>query len=111
GLNKTLDLIIAADDRRERLHYNAGFLRGALSDLGYNTDDSQSQIIALESGTEWQTMVLKDALESKGIFGSVFCAPATAKKRALVRFSVNSSLTDSELKLIVDVCVKVFEKK
>lgn len=109
GLNKTLDLIINADDRRERLHYNANFLRQALSDLGYKTDDSQSQIIALESGTERQTMVLKDALESKGIFGSVFCAPATAKKRALVRFSVNSSLTDSELNLIVDACKSIRE--
>lgn len=103
GLDKTLDLIISADKRRERLHSNADYLRRALSDLGYNTDASQSQIIGLEVGTEWQTTVLKDALESRDVFGSVFCAPATAKKRALVRLSVNSSLTDNQLKQIVNV--------
>lgn len=101
GLEAALDLILAADDRRKRLHHNANFLRNSLSDLGYNTDDSQSQIIALESGTEWQTMVFKDALERENVFGSVFCAPATAKNRALVRLSVNAGLTDSELMRVI----------
>jgi CAI-1 autoinducer synthase len=103
GLNATLDLIMAADDRRKRLHRNADYLRTSLSELGYNTDISKSQIIGLEVGSEWQTTVLKDALERKDVFGSVFCAPATAKNRALVRLSVNAGLTDSELMKIICV--------
>ncbi|MBJ7537364.1 alpha-hydroxyketone-type quorum-sensing autoinducer synthase [Marinomonas transparens] len=103
GLNATLDLIIRADDRREQLRHNANYLKRALRDLGYNTEASQSQIIALESGTERQTMILKDALESRDVFGSVFCAPATAKNRALMRLSVNAGLTESQLGHIVKV--------
>ncbi|AEF55278.1 alpha-hydroxyketone-type quorum-sensing autoinducer synthase [Marinomonas posidonica] len=103
GLNATLDLIIRADDRRDQLWRNADYLRQALSNLGYNVDASQSQIIGLEAGSERQTTVLKDALESRDVFGSVFCAPATAKNRALVRLSVNAGLTGSQLEQVVEV--------
>ncbi len=104
GLAATLDVIIQEAWRRDMLHANAAYLRMQLDALGYNLNDSETQIVSLESGTEQQTIVLRDALEARGIFGSVFCAPATPKNRALMRFSVNAGLTVSELERIVDVC-------
>lgn len=104
GLSKTLDLIIEADDRRERLHQRANYLRTQLTKLGYNINDSQSQIVALESGTEWNTILLRDSLERYGIFGSPFCAPATPKNRALIRLSINAGLTDLQIQRVVNVC-------
>ena len=104
GLDMTLTVIEQEDWRRKRLHKAAQQLRHALDDLGYNLNDSQSQIVSLESGTEQQTIVLRDALESRGIFGSVFCAPATPKNRALIRFSLNALLPDSALERLVSVC-------
>jgi hypothetical protein len=62
------------------------------STLGYNLNGSECQIVSLESGTEQNTIALRDALESRGIFGSIFCAPATPKSRALMRFSVHAGL-------------------
>jgi len=90
--------------RRERLHSSADFLRTALEEMGYNLNDSQSQIISLEAGSEQQTIILRDALEARGIFGSVFCAPATPKNRALIRFSINAGLSDEDLTRLVRVC-------
>jgi len=110
AMGKTLEIVRKDDWRRTALHKNAYFLRSALDDLGYNVSESQSQIIALESGTEYNTLLMREALESVGIFGSVFCAPATAKKRALIRFSVNAGLTLSDMELIVDGCARVREK-
>ena len=104
GLNATLEVIRQGDWRRERLHYCAGFLRAALEELGYNLNDSQSQIVSLEAGSEQQTIVLRDALEARGIFGSVFCAPATPKNRAMIRFSINAGLLDEDLSRLVGVC-------
>ncbi|MFA6921216.1 MAG: alpha-hydroxyketone-type quorum-sensing autoinducer synthase [Gallionella sp.] len=104
GLNATLDVIQDEGWRRLKLHANAAYLRRNLEELGYNLNGSQSQIIALESGTERQTIALRDALEDRGIFGSVFCAPATAKNRSLIRLSVNYALTQAELEHIVNVC-------
>ena len=104
GLDTTLRIIRSESWRRDVLHANASYLREQLDALGYNLNDSQSQIIALESGTEQQTIILRDALEARGIFGAVFCAPATPKNRALIRFSVNSTLGSADLERIVDVC-------
>lgn len=104
ALAATLEVIRSESWRRTALHANAGWLRQQLEALGYNLNDSRSQIIALESGSEPRTIVLRDALEARGIFGSVFCAPATAKNRAMIRLSVHSALTPAELERIVAVC-------
>ena len=110
GLSRTLDLIKGADHERERLHANAAYLRRHLDALGYNVDSGEGQMIALEAGTEQQTMVLRDALESRGVFGSVFCAPATASKRALIRLSVNCNHTYSQLSRVIEVCAEIREE-
>jgi len=104
GLAATLDVIRTEGWRREKLRANAAYVRAGLDRLGYNLHDSQSQIIALEPGTEQQTILLRDALEERGIFGSVFCAPATPKNRSMVRLSLNSALKQQELDRILDAC-------
>lgn len=109
GLNTALDLIESGDERRQHMHSNAKQLRQLLDKSGYNVSASQSQIIGLEAGSEWQTIVLRDALEKRGVFGSVFCPPATAKNRSLIRFSVNASLTDLDLKRISTACKEIVD--
>ena len=104
GFLATLRVIAEEGWRREALAENAEFLRARLAALDYNVEASQCQIVSLVAGAEANTMVLRDALERHGIFGSVFCAPATAKNRSLIRFSVNTSLTRGELERIAAVC-------
>ncbi|MDF1782354.1 MAG: quorum-sensing autoinducer CAI-1 synthase [Alcanivoracaceae bacterium] len=103
ALDKTLDIIQADDWRRDKLFHNARFLRQQLSDLGYNVRCSQSQIIPIEAGVEQDTLVLREKMEEQGVFGAVFCAPATPKKRSLVRLSVNAALTVPQMLEIVRV--------
>lgn len=107
GLEATLHVIARSDDRRRRLHRNADYLRSGLSELGYNLELSEAQILGLEAGPELATMKLRDALEARGVFGSVFCAPATPKNRSLIRFTVNSDLTHAELDRVIDVCAEI----
>ncbi len=102
-----LAFIRAADARRDALHRNAARLRCGLRDLGYNVDDGTEQIIALEAGTEPQTLVLRKALEARGIYGAVFCAPATAKNRSLVRLTVNALLSEAALDKVLDGCAAI----
>lgn len=104
GLKKTMQLIKAADERRSLLRYHSAHIREQLIKLGYNLNDSQSQIVSLESGSEWNTIQLRDALEKRGIFGSIFAAPATPKNRALVRLSLNAGLSELQIQRIVKVC-------
>ena len=99
-----LDFIAAADARRRTLHRTAAHVRAGLQELGYNVSDGTEQIIALEAGTEPQVLALRKALERRGIYGAVFCAPATAKNRALVRLTLNSGVTGDQAERLLAAC-------
>ena len=106
GLKATLEVIKTDDFRREKLRENAEFFREGLRSLGYNIS-SQSHVVAIEGGLESDTELLRDALEERGVFGSVFMSPATPKTRSLMRFSVHSGLERSELEYVLDVCKSI----
>jgi CAI-1 autoinducer synthase len=97
GLAATLEVIRKSDDARVRLHANTRRLRGSLSELGYPIHQGTQQIISLEVGSESDTMVLRDRLEERNVFSSMFCAPATSAKRAMMRMTLSAGLMDSEL--------------
>ena len=110
ALCATLDVVRASQPARIRLMETAQALRTALEALGYNVDASQSQIVSLVPGEEERTRVLRDALEARGIFCAVFCAPATPKNKSLVRFSLHAALTPEQIDRIVSVCAAIREE-
>ena len=99
-----IDFVAAADDRRAALHAHAVELREELGALGYNVGDGSEQIIALEAGPEPKTLALRKLLETHGVYGAMFCAPATPKNRSLVRLTLNSGLQRAQLARIVQAC-------
>ena len=105
-----LDFIAIADDRRANLHRMSNFARTQLAELGYNVSEGSEQIIGLEAGEEWRTLALRNALERRGVFGSVFCAPATADSRSLVRLTVNARHDDSDMARLIAVCAEIREE-
>lgn len=107
GFRKTLEVVRRDNWRRIALKRNAAYLRGALTDLGFNVGEGDAPIIALVAGTEERTAQLRAALEERDVFGAVFCAPATPKNRALVRLTVNCGLTRDELDRVIDVCAEL----
>lgn len=105
-----LGFIRNAEDRRAALHRNAQRVRGGLRKLGYNVDSGSEQIIALEAGAEPKTLGLRKALEARGVYGAVFCAPATPKNRSLVRLTINSGLSGAEIDRLLDACADMREE-
>lgn len=103
GLSATLDVIRASDAARAALHRNTRWLRQELTAAGYPIHQGSEQIIALEAGTEPATMVLRDELEARGVFGAVFCAPATSRNRTMVRLTLHAGLAQAELDHVVAV--------
>jgi CAI-1 autoinducer synthase len=79
--------------------------------LGYAVDQSDTQIIALQSGSDAQTRALRDELEARGVFGAVFCAPATPKNHGVIRLSVNARLHQAELDRVIAICAEVARAK
>lgn len=109
GLSAALTVVQEEDWRRQQLWRNAEYLRERLSRLGYNVDETDSQVISLEAGPEDQTVRLRRALEESGVFGAVFCAPATPRNRSLIRLSVNCGLSEEQLDRVVEVCRDIRE--
>ena len=107
GLAATLGVVRRSDDARARLHANTARLRASLSDAGYPIHQGTEQIISLEAGTEQAAMVLRDALEERDVIGSIFCAPATGKNRAMVRLTLSATLTEAELLHVESVAREV----
>lgn len=83
GLRATLEVIKESDEKRDNLAKNSKYLRESLISLGFKIA-SQSQIISIESGSEESTEMLRDELEKRDIFGSVFCSPAAPKNKAII---------------------------
>ena len=104
-----LDFIRLADQRRTKLQQHASHVRTALAQLGLNVSDGTEQIIALEAGLEPHTLALRKALERHGVYGAMFCAPATAKNRSLVRLTLNSGLSGAQLEQIIAACAAMRE--
>jgi CAI-1 autoinducer synthase len=105
-----IDFVEAADARRAALRRITAEVRTGLGRLGYCIDEGSEQIIALEVGTEPRTLVLRKALENRGIQGAVFCAPATPKNRALVRLTLNAGLGKREIAKLLDACAGMREE-
>jgi CAI-1 autoinducer synthase len=105
-----IDFVAAADDRRAALHAHSREVREELSALGYNVSDGSEQIIALEPGPEPKTLALRKLLERHGVYGAMFCAPATPKNRSLVRLTLNSGLDRSQLSRIVQACDDILDQ-
>jgi CAI-1 autoinducer synthase len=97
ALAATLQVIRRSDAKRSRLMQHTRRLRASLAEAGYPIHQGTEQIIALEAGTEPATMVLRDLLEERNVFGAVFCAPATSKNRTMVRLTLHAALTCAEL--------------
>jgi CAI-1 autoinducer synthase len=105
-----IDFVAAADDRRAALRAHTREVREELSALGYNVSDGSEQIIALEPGPEPKTLALRKLLERHGVYGAMFCAPATPKNRSLVRLTLNSGLDRPQLSRVVQACDDILDQ-
>lgn len=106
GFDKTLDIIAEEPWRAARLHANHAYLRDGLSAAGFDVAASDSQIIALVTGDNRTTQDFRKALAARGVYGSVFMPPATPINGALIRFTVNTNLTEDELDRTLRACAE-----
>ncbi|WP_070966213.1 alpha-hydroxyketone-type quorum-sensing autoinducer synthase [Vibrio sonorensis] len=108
-IEATLDVILKSEEQRKHLAIQADKLANGLRALGL-TIRSESQIVALETGDEQNTEKVRDFLECNGVFGAVFCRPATTPNKNIIRFSLNSSVTDQTIQHIIQVCQKAYQQ-
>lgn len=108
-LEGALEMLTASEGRRNHLRLMSLRIREQLREAGVPLEQGSEQIISLVGGREPETMLLRDALESAGVYGAVFCSPATSLRRTLVRLSINSSVSDEQAEHIVKGCTAAFK--
>ncbi|MEZ8257271.1 MULTISPECIES: alpha-hydroxyketone-type quorum-sensing autoinducer synthase [Vibrio] len=106
-LEKTLEVIKASDDKRDTLFKRAKALTTGLKRIGFNIR-SESQIVALECGSESNTERVRDFLEERDVFGAVFCRPATGRNKNIIRFSINADMTPRDIDHVLTACQEAF---
>ena len=100
GFSCALQLIKNESWRAHQLIEKASFMRQILKDLDMDICRSQTHIIPLLCGSEQHTIWLRQQLEKQGIYGSVFCAPATPKNKSLIRLSINCNHSEAQLQKV-----------
>ncbi|NOH25930.1 alpha-hydroxyketone-type quorum-sensing autoinducer synthase [Vibrio europaeus] len=109
-IDATLSVIKESDQSRKRLMECSEQVREGLANIGYNIR-SESQIISLETAEKTNTRKVRDFFEDHGVFGSVFCTPATPDNKNILRLSLNSALTSTDIDKILSVAKKAHKNK
>lgn len=102
SLDKTLDLVIAGDDRRKTMWDNANKLRDGLRDLGFSIGVGGSPICSVfcptgsdDANGEGAQMLMY--LRKKGIFVTAVVYPVIPPGLCMFRMIPTTSHTDSEI--------------
>ncbi|MEV4675515.1 MULTISPECIES: alpha-hydroxyketone-type quorum-sensing autoinducer synthase [Actinomadura] len=104
GLAAALKVVRREGRRRDRLRAVAARLRAGLAELGYTLVESDSQIIALEAGSEAEATLMRDALVGRDIFSAALFPPTASVGRTLVRLSAHAGLTDGDVARVLEAC-------
>ena len=106
GFNATLDIVASEPWRARLVHDNHAYLKRGLLSYGFAVAQSDSQLLALMTGTDDATSAFRDHLAHRGIHGAVFVPPATPVNGALIRFTIHAGLTRGDLDRVLDACVE-----
>lgn len=105
GYDATLDVLLRDEWRREKLHATHKRLKHGLLALGYegHVARSERQILQIVTGDAARTAALRDFAARRGVFGSVFCPPATQESHSFVRFTVHCEVSKAQCDRFLEV--------
>ena len=102
SIDVSLDLVAEADGRRRDLRAKSERFRSRLSELGFDSGASTTQIIPALVGSTEQALELARALEERGVLAVAIRPPTVPAGQARIRFSLMATHTDEDLKLALE---------
>jgi 8-amino-7-oxononanoate synthase len=102
-----LEVMEREPERRERLWDNAGYLRGGLQSLGFDTAESETPIIPVSTGRMEHTFIFWKALFDAGVFTNPVLPPAVPESACRLRTSVMATHTRDQLDQVLDAFARV----
>lgn len=98
---EALRLVDAEPERRTRVLALARELRQQLSERGWNTGNSASQIVPLIVGDPETAVTLSERLATSGFYVPAIRPPSVPEGESLLRISVSARHTEAELAALV----------
>ncbi len=102
-----LEVMEREPERRERLWDNAGYLRGGLQSLGFDTAESETPIIPVSTGRMEHTFIFWKALFDAGVFTNPVLPPAVPESACRLRTSVMATHTRDQLDQVLEAFARV----
>ncbi|MEW5931675.1 MAG: aminotransferase class I/II-fold pyridoxal phosphate-dependent enzyme [Gemmatimonadota bacterium] len=102
-----LEVMEREPERRERLWDNAGYLRGGLQSLGFDTAESETPIIPVSTGHMEHTFIFWKALFDAGVFTNPVLPPAVPESACRLRTSVMATHTREQLDQVLEAFARV----
>ncbi|PHJ38219.1 hypothetical protein P378_10330 [Desulforamulus profundi] len=107
GLLAALRIIRDEPWRRERVLTKAAILRKALKEKGFNTLDSQSQIIPILIGPVQKTLEFSHRLYEENLLVSAIRPPTVPVNTARLRVTLMATVRDDDLEMALTKLVQV----
>jgi 8-amino-7-oxononanoate synthase len=97
-----LDIIQEEPQRINKLWDNTNYMMELLQEQGFDTGETQSPIIPVRIGDNHKTFLFTKALQDKGIFVNPVVSPAVPSESSLIRLSLMSTHSFSQIEEAVD---------
>lgn len=105
---KAVEIIEREPERRQRLWENTSYMAAELRALGFNTGESQSPVIPVIVGGDWNlAFLMARRLQEEGVFVNPVVAPAVPPDQALLRTSYMATHTRAHLDRALAAFAKV----
>jgi 8-amino-7-oxononanoate synthase len=82
-----LEIIEQEPERRKQLWENTAYMKKELTNLGFDTGDSDSPVIPILVGDEFTTFTMAKRLQEEGVFANAIVPPAVPPAQAMIRTS------------------------
>lgn len=103
AVDAALELIPQMEAEREELHGNAGYLRRALRQQGWDTALSTTQIVPIVVGQNEAAMALTAWLEQEGVLVVAIRPPTVPAGQARLRLALSALHTRTQLEWLVEL--------
>ncbi len=104
---KALEIVEREPERRKNLWENARFMKREFETLGFDTGLSESPVIPLVIGEDFDAFAMTRKLEEHGVFANPVISPAVPKGRAMMRTSYMATHTMEHLEKALEAFAAV----
>jgi glycine C-acetyltransferase len=102
-----LDLVYAADDRRDRLRHNAHLFRSRMTELGFDVIPGQHPIVPVMLGDAAVAVSFAERLLARGVYAIAFSYPVVPVGRARIRIQLSAAHTTADVERAIDAFADV----